>query len=259
MAIIYTYPVQSNPESGDLLIGSDVTGKQTKNFTVESIASSSIPTYISGTVNKIPLFTGANVIGDSVITQNSSNIGIGTNNPDTPLHVVGNVKIETTGSVDNLLLTSTDATLTGAPDISLFADTAAADGDTIGNIQFRGRNGMVPGSTTPLTYAAFYSHIIDKDNNQSILALTGHKGNGSGANKTVANFSVIGTNNSGEGAVLINPSSGYTPSSYNLEVNGDFKVVDDAYFDAGVVLKSPNGTAYKITVDNGGSLVVTAV
>ena len=213
----------------------------------------------SGTENYTARWTSADTLSIGALYDNGTRVGVGTNNPDTPLHVVGNVKIETTGSVDNLLLTSTDATLTGAPDISLFADTAAADGDTIGNIQFRGRNGMVPGSTAPLTYAAFYSHIIDKDNNQSILALTGHKGNGSGANKTVANFSVIGTNNSGEGAVLINPSSGYTPSSYNLEVNGDFKVVDDAYFDAGVVLKSPNGTAYKITVDNGGSLVVTAV
>ena len=27
----------------------------------------------------------------------------------------------------------------------------------------------------------------------------------------------------------------------------------------GIILKSPNGTRYKLTVDNGGSLVVTAV
>ena len=29
--------------------------------------------------------------------------------------------------------------------------------------------------------------------------------------------------------------------------------------DLGIILKSPNGTRYKLTVDNGGSLVVTAV
>ena len=204
------------------------------NGNVIEIPIGSGPVDGSGTANYTARWTDSDTLSIGALYDNGTQVGIGTNNPDTPLHVVGNVKIETTGSVDNLLLTSTDATLTGAPDISLFADTAAADGDTIGNIQFRGRNGMVPGSTAPLTYAAFYSHIIDKDNNQSILALTGHKGNGSGANKTVANFSVIGTNNSGEGAVLINPSSGYTPSSYNLEVNGDFKVVDDASFDSNV-------------------------
>ena len=208
----------------------------------------------SGTENYTARWISADTLSIGALYDNGTQVGIGTNNPDTPLHVVGNVKIETTGSVDNLLLTSTDATLTGAPDISLFADTAAADGDTIGNIQFRGRNGMVPGSTVPLTYAAFYSHIIDKDNNQSILALTGHKGNGSGANKTVANFSVIGTNNSGEGAVLINPSSGYTPSSYNLEVNGDFKVVDDAYFDSNVGIGTTS-PAEKLHVFGGAAAI----
>ena len=223
------------------------------NGNVIEIPIGSGPVDGSGTANYTARWTDSDTLSIGALYDNGTQVGIGTNNPDTPLHVVGNVKIETTGSVDNLLLTSTDATLTGAPDISLFADTAAADGDTIGNIQFRGRNGMVPGSTAPLTYAAFYSHIIDKDNNQSILALTGHKGNGSGANKTVANFSVIGTNNSGEGAVLINPSSGYTPSSYNLEVNGDFKVVDDAYFDSNVGIGTTS-PGYKLEV-SGNSLV----
>lgn len=69
MAIIYSYPTVT-PESGDLIVGTDITGKVTKNFTVGSIVSTEIPTYITGITNSIPLFTGANTIGDSIISQN---------------------------------------------------------------------------------------------------------------------------------------------------------------------------------------------
>ncbi len=71
MAIIYSYPTVT-PASGDLIVGTDITGKVTKNFTVGSIVSTEIPTYITGTTNTVPLFTGANNIGNSIITQNTS-------------------------------------------------------------------------------------------------------------------------------------------------------------------------------------------
>jgi len=87
MAIIYSYPTVT-PESGDLIVGTDITGKVTKNFTVGSIVSTEIPTYITGTTNTVPLFTGANAIGDSVITQSSSNVGIGKTTPTRKLDVV---------------------------------------------------------------------------------------------------------------------------------------------------------------------------
>ena len=70
MAIIYSYPTVT-PESGDLIVGTDITGKVTKNFTVGSIVSTEIPTYITGTTNGVPLFTSANTIGDSIINQNA--------------------------------------------------------------------------------------------------------------------------------------------------------------------------------------------
>ena len=64
MAIIYSYPTVT-PASGDLIVGTDITGKVTKNFTVGSIISS----HITGTANTVPLFTGSNTIGDSLIKQ----------------------------------------------------------------------------------------------------------------------------------------------------------------------------------------------
>ena len=87
MAIIYSYPTVT-PASGDLIVGTDITGKVTKNFTVGSIVSTEIPTYITGTTNTIPLFTAANTIGNSIITQNTSKIGIGTATPGSKLDVV---------------------------------------------------------------------------------------------------------------------------------------------------------------------------
>ena len=70
MAIIYSYPTVT-PASGDLIVGTDITGKVTKNFTVGSIVTAGIPTHITGTTNSVPLFTGTNTIGNSIITQNT--------------------------------------------------------------------------------------------------------------------------------------------------------------------------------------------
>ena len=92
MAIIYSYPT-STPASGDLLIGTDITGKETKNFTIDSVVTAGISTHIAGTANKVPLFTGANVIGDSIITQSSSKIGIGTATPGYKLSVDGDISL----------------------------------------------------------------------------------------------------------------------------------------------------------------------
>ncbi len=76
MAIIYSYPVASAVEAGDLLVGTDITGKQTKNFSIESIVAAGIPAHISGTTDTVPLFTGSNTIGDSIITQDSGANGV---------------------------------------------------------------------------------------------------------------------------------------------------------------------------------------
>ncbi len=45
------------------------------------------PVYGSGTLNYIPLFTGTSTIGNSVMYQGNSNIGIGTTSPISKLHI----------------------------------------------------------------------------------------------------------------------------------------------------------------------------
>ena len=77
MANISTYPI-ATPKAGDLVTGTQtydineanpVVGNPTRNFTVGSVVSSQLPDYINGTINTIPVFTAANKIGDSIITQ----------------------------------------------------------------------------------------------------------------------------------------------------------------------------------------------
>lgn len=148
----------------------------------------------------------------------------------------GNLTVNTTGVSNNLKLVSTDTTIAGAPDLVLFADAAAQNGDTLGTLLFQGKNGMVPASTDPLTYAGFFAHMADASNNHSVLALTMHKGNGPGAQDTAMNFSLIGNNNSAEGALYINPPSGYAFPSYNLEVNGTSRFVGNATFNSNVTV-----------------------
>ncbi len=134
--------------------------------------------------------------------------------------ITGNVTIATSGVTDNLILTSTDTSSASAPDIVLYRNAAIADSDTLGVVEYKGKNGMVPSSGTPLTYNAIYSRIADASNNQSILTLSANKGNGSGAFIHAVNVSAIGTNNSATGAILINPLTDFSLPAYNLDVNG---------------------------------------
>jgi len=195
MAIIYSYPT-STPASGDLLIGTDITGNSTQNFTVGSVVTAGISTHITGTVNKVPLFTSANVIGDSIVTQSSNgNIGIGTATPGS--------KLEVNGEID-----------------------AGGDGYLINGMGWALKNSGV------LTLGdwdgqEFSTRIMDNNSSEVLRVTDGKVG--------------IGT---------ISPSS-------KLEVDGGDIEVDDSA--SGLILKSPDGTRYRITVANGGTLSVTAV
>jgi hypothetical protein len=49
----------------------------------------------TGTTNKIPVWTSSSKIGNSVLTQSGTNIGVNTASPDQPLDVTGNVNTST--------------------------------------------------------------------------------------------------------------------------------------------------------------------
>jgi len=80
MANISAYPTVT-PKGADLIVGSETydsadasspKGNPTRNFSVSSIVSTQISSYIVGTINKIPVFTAANKIQDSIMTETAA-------------------------------------------------------------------------------------------------------------------------------------------------------------------------------------------
>jgi len=80
MSNISSYPVIT-PKGGDLIVGSEtydanastpIKGNPTRNFSVSSVVSTQIPSYVIGTTNKIPVFTGSNKIQDSIMTETAA-------------------------------------------------------------------------------------------------------------------------------------------------------------------------------------------
>ena len=80
MANISAYPT-INPKGADLIVGSETydstdatspKGNPTRNFSVSSVVSTQIPSYVIGTTNKIPVFTSANKIQDSIMTETAA-------------------------------------------------------------------------------------------------------------------------------------------------------------------------------------------
>lgn len=101
MADISTYRVVA-PKAHDIVLGtqtykatdpSPIIGNPTVNFTVSSLLDGGISDYINGTVNTIPLFTEVNKIGNSIITQNTSKIGIDVTVPSYKLSVQGDISL----------------------------------------------------------------------------------------------------------------------------------------------------------------------
>ena len=128
--------------------------------------------------------------------------------------------INTSGTTDNVVLTSTDSSSASAPDLVLYRNTAVSDEDTFGVIEFKSKNGMVPSSATPFTYNAIYSRLIDGSANQSVMTFATNKGNGSGAFIHPVTMGSRGSNNSATGTLIINPDSEFTVADYNLQVEG---------------------------------------
>jgi len=108
MAIIYSYPLKSNPSGGDFLVITDSDQDAPDKNRTKSLTLSGLASYVvsstsgitgGGTLNTIAMFTpDGQKISDSIITQASSGVGVtitGSANITDDLAVVGNVQAST--------------------------------------------------------------------------------------------------------------------------------------------------------------------
>jgi hypothetical protein len=178
---------------------------------------------IVGTTNEIETSVGKSgtdvtvTVGLSNDVSINSQLTVGTaSGTDAPV-----IKSISNSVAENILLESRETSAASAPDLVLYRNAGTpADADTLGVLEFRGRNAMGTPNTSDISYAGFYSRIYDASNQDSTMTLSLNKGNGSGAYKSAAIFKLLGSNNSGTGALLINPASDTSIPTHNLDVNG---------------------------------------
>ena len=135
------------------------------------------------------------------------------------------IKSISASTAENIMLEGRDTSSASAPDLVLYRNAGTpVDNDTLGVVEFRGRNAMGTANTTDISYGGIYSRVVDASDQESVLSFSVNKGNGSGAYGTAMNVMSIGANNSMSGAVVINPASDLSIPTHNLDVNGTANV-----------------------------------
>jgi hypothetical protein len=329
MAAISSYPLKT-PKSGDLIMFSEtydvnaanpVVGNPTKSATVGSINALAV----NGTANKIALFTTASSVGDSIITQNASKIGIGTDNPQRELHVSGGVRI--TSVLD--LFQGDDNTFAGTDAGNLFnivgsfntgfgknSQEAQLNGSSNSSLGFNSLANSISGNNNTaigrdsmeLSNGGSFNTALGSASLRQATTGQGNTavGNAALTSKTTSNFNTavghnslsnittgfrntavgndagrfisdgVAANSTGRDSIFIGDSVKANADDENNQIvigfgaigNGsNTTTIGDSSVTAlhvggngaGIVLKSPNGTAYKITVDNAGAIIATAI
>ncbi len=174
---------------------------------------------IQGTSNEIETSASGNVLTvglpDDVTIASQLVVG-SASSTDTPT-----IKAISASTSANILLEGKDTSSASAPDLVLYRNAGTpVDNDTLGVVEFRGRNAMGSADTADISYGGIYARVVDASDQESALTFSINKGNGSGAYGTAMNIMSIGANNSMSGAVVINPASDLSIPTHNLDVNG---------------------------------------
>ena len=156
----------------------------------------------------------------------SGNVGIGATNPQAKLD------ISTTGTGDSMIIRNNDASSSAAPVLMLLRDSAsAANGDYLGQIKFKGNSD----TGAERVYAKITAKISDATNGaEDSLIETAVRDNGS---------NLIVSRQTHQNLKLINGTG--------LESDGDIYM---PVIGKGPIIRSPDGTRYRIIVDNSGNL-----
>ena len=137
-AQLILYHNSSSPADGDRVgalnfKGQDDAGNDATYAGIRCLATDVSNTTEDGTLTFST--TRAGTFTEAMRIDSSGNIGIGTTSPSAPLTV------STTGSGDAVIIESTEAGSSNAPDLVLHRNSASpADDDSLGIIRFRGKN-----------------------------------------------------------------------------------------------------------------------
>src|SRR5260370_39099865 len=131
----------------------------------------------NGTLNSLPIWTGRTTIGNSVLFQSGSNLGIGTTSPATTLDVNGNSTIRGNQSVTGNLSGSGNVSATG----SVTGQTGSFTANTSTNAFSVTQNGSGGGLSvlSASGVAAFGASIANAGNTVGVEGATG-SANGTG-------------------------------------------------------------------------------
>ena len=249
----------------------------------------------TGTANFVSKWLDSDTIQDSIIFDNGTNVGIGLTNPLVPLDVAGKIRstddnssdylemfVDSLGGGDSYIKTS-NFDLYLVPEtgkLLIQGDTfgAGANGsvevydannvavkvklDSSGDSYLNGGNVGI-GTTSPATKLHVSGGKIRVDDTERIeFGAGGVAINNDAAGRMYYNapLGYYWQAGSGYKMVLLNSGNvgiGTTSPASKLEVDGGDIEVDDSA--SGLILRSPDGTRYRVTVANGGTLSVAAV
>ena len=212
--------------------------------------------------------------------NSSGDVGIGTTSPTEKLEVVGNIRIDSTSAAQLFLdsAAGNDSVINfqeGASQkakmgydnsLSGLAIVAGSGPYSTADMVILDSGNVGIGTTNPISIL----HIETADDavlrlkstdNKAYIALSDNDTNGyiSSENTRLSLGANIGANANNLNIDLINNRVGIGTSSpaSKLEVDGGDVEVNDSL--NGLILKSPDGTRYRVTVANGGTLTVSAV
>ena len=244
MARIQTYTADAAVASNDKFIGTDGAvgaNNATKNFTVGDLTSY----LITGSANYIQLVNSGGTLANSVIYQDADgHVGVGvTGTPPNPAHrfeIFDNRSENTSGDYSSVITTIVPSPFDqGAGGLLLRVSTD-------GGSTYPGQFGLVHGTTAnDLVSNIKLAFHVNSDMDTS----------------APSNLAGTVTHDDTNAHWILNGTLAET-TTHTLKVNGTSEFTDDIELQNngdGIIMKSPDGTAYKVTVANGGTLTVSAV
>jgi hypothetical protein len=123
----------------------------------------------SGTTNYIPKFTASNVLGDSLIYSNSTNVGIGTASPSAVLHVIGTILSSSSvtatsfvksGGTSAQILAADGSVITAGTNITISGGVISSSGGGSGTVTGTGTSGYIAkwNGTSSINGSLIYSN-----------------------------------------------------------------------------------------------------